>query len=236
MFQNFKVMTYFNKDEKMADVVLSKHFLIFVLERFNIPLGVQEKTIEEICKENDISLNLFLGIANLHINPNIAPEITLDEHAIYTIIDYLKNSHAYYTNEAIPSIAQQIKEISNTRKDTTYTLIERFFNDYKEDVSTHLLYEESIVYPYVTSLLNLKDGKKEYTINNYKNNHEDIESKLDDLKNLLIKHLPDQKDQEIRRKLLFKLFRFEKDLIIHTIIEEQILIPHIEAIENLLTR
>lgn len=220
----------------MATILLNNHYLIFVLERFGIPLGVKEKTIAEVCKENNIALNLFLGIAYLHTNPNIAPKISINDDAIYTIINYLKKSHTYYTDEAMPAITKLIKNISEIRKDSTYTLIERFFTNYKEDLSTHLLYEESIVYPYAISLLNLKNGKKEYTINNYKKNHADIESKLNDLKKLLIKHLPEQEDQQIRRNLLFKLFRFEKDLLIHTIIEEHILIPHIEAIENRLNK
>jgi len=229
-------MNYFNIEEKMADVVLNNHFLIFVLERFGIPLGTQEKSIAEVCDENNIAVKLFITIANLHINIDVLPTVVLNDIDAYTIIDYLKKSHEYYLTEAIPNISHQINLLSNTNKDSAHTLIERFFNEYKKDISNHLLYEESIVYPYITSLLNLKNGKKEYTINNYKKNHDDIESKLDDLKNLLIKHLPDQNNKKFRRKLLFELFRFERDLRIHSIIEEHILIPHIERIEKQLAK
>ena len=227
-----------NKNKKMADLVLEKHFLIFVLERFNISLGLQEKTIATVCNENNISIDLFFAIYNLHLNPQVSPTIVLQDEEIPSIINYLKKSHVYYTNEVIPNISAQIKALSDTNKDSTYTLIERFFNDYKKEIATHLLYEESIVYPYVISLLkaNVNDGKKEYTITNYKDNHIDIETKLDDLKNLLIKHLPDQRDQKFRRKLLSDLFRFEKDLRIHAIIEDQILIPKIEKIEQQLKK
>ena len=221
-----------NKDEKMANLVLDNHFLIFVLERFGIALGTQEKTVTQVCNENNISVELFLSIANLHINANIIPSITLNNTDIYAIISYLKKSHEYYSTEAIPNISNQIELLNDTNKDSAHTLILRFFNEYKKDISNHLLYEESIVYPYIVNLLNLKNGEKEYTISNYKHNHNDIESKLYDLKNLLIKHLPDKNNLKFRRKLLLELFRFEKDLIIHSIIEESILIPHIEKIEN----
>lgn len=229
-------MNYFNKEEKMADVVLNNHFLIFVIERFGIPLGFQDKSIAEVCIENNVNIDLFFTIYNLHINHKTLPTTILNDSDVITIINYLKKSHKYYSTEAIPNISHQIKLLSDNNKGSIYTLIERFFNEYRKEVSTHLLYEESIVYPYVISLLNVKNGEKEYTISNYKNCHEDIESKLDDLKNLLIKHLPDQKDQKFRRKLLFELFRFEKDLIIHAIIEESILIPHIERIEKQLKK
>ena len=72
----------------------------------------------------------------------------------------------------------------------------------------------------------------DYEIKDYKNHHQDIETKLLDLKNLLIKHLPEKNDQVFRRNLLFELFRFERDLRIHTIIEESILVTAIENLED----
>ena len=80
-------------------------------------------------------------------------------------------------------------------------------------------------------LVNQIQNNKEIDINNdysviqYKDHHDDIEEKLNDLKNLLIKYLPINQDQIVRRKLLFLLSELEFDLKIHSDIEELILIP-----------
>ncbi|MGC8803040.1 MAG: hypothetical protein ACP5PS_04610, partial [Bacteroidales bacterium] len=56
----------------------------------------------------------------------------------------------------------------------------------------------------------------EYSVEEYREHHDDIEEKLSDLKNLLIKYLPAREDQQARRRLLTHLFELESDLAIHS--------------------
>lgn len=219
-------------NEKISEMVLNNHFLLLVLERFGINLGLQEKTVEEICKEHNINTNVFLAICNLHTKPNEIPELILETEDIKVIVNYLKNTHEYYKTEILPKISEQIKSIAKTNKDLTFILVERFFEEYKQEVFKHLEYEETKVFPYAMDLISGNSKTKDYKIKDYKTHHQDIETKLLDLKNLLIKHLPEKNDQIFRRNLLFELFRFEKDLRIHTIIEENILVTVIENLEN----
>ena len=72
-----------------------------------------------------------------------------------------------------------------------------------------------------------------YSVTEYREHHNDIEEKLTDLNNLLIKYIPQQNDQQIRRQLLLSLFELEYDLNIHSRIEETILIPMVEKMEQL---
>ena len=106
-------------------------------------------------------------------------------------------------------------------------------------IINHLNYENDVVFPYIERTIDLfesNDSKNisDYSVLDYKDNHFDIEDKLADLKNLLIKYLPINNDQQIRRKLLFELFEFESDLNIHSTIEETVLIPIVEKMENVL--
>lgn len=219
-------------NEKIAEMVLNNHFLLLVLERFGINIGLQEKTVQDICSEHNINTNVFLAICNLHINPNEIPKLIPEIEDVKVIVNYLKNTHEYYKTEVLPKVTEQIKSITENNKDLTFILIERFFEEYKQEVLKHLEYEETKVFPYALDLISYNNITIDYKIKNYKNHHQDIETKLLDLKNLLIKHLPEKNDQVFRRNLLFELFRFEKDLRIHTIIEENILITAIENLEN----
>lgn len=221
-----------NKDIKMADALLQNHLLIIILERFGISFGLEEKTIEEICKQYDLNIDIFLLIANLHVSISSFKEIQLNNNDIYKVVSYLKKSHEYYSKEVLPDISKRIKLLRENNNDLPLILIERFFNEYINEVNKHLKHEEITVYPYVLSLLDRNSKPNKYSIAEYKKHHDDIETKLDDLKNLLIRHLTENNDHKFRRNILFDLFRFEKDLVIHTIIEEQILIPQIERIEN----
>ncbi len=219
-------------NEKIADIILNNHFILLVLERFGIKLGIKEKTIREICAEHGINVNVFSAICNLHIEPEKTIDLQLQIADIKVIVSYLENSHKYYKSEVLPKLTEQIHSIIKNDSAPPFILIERFFEEYKHEVMKHLEYEETKVYPYAIQLISGNGKKTNYKISKYKNHHDDIETKLLDLKHLLIKHIPVKNDQILRRDLLLELFRFEKDLRIHTIIEENILAPAIEKIEN----
>ena len=72
----------------------------------------------------------------------------------------------------------------------------------------------------------------EYSINDYYDEHDDIEEKLFDLKNILIKYLPQQKESDIINKLLINLFMLEQDINYHSRIEDKVLVPKVAAIEK----
>ena len=118
-------------------------------------------------------------------------------------------------------------------------MIGKFFDKYFKEVVEHLDYEDDVVFPYVLGLndqLALKspiNTTASYSVTEYREHHNDIEEKLTDLNNLLIKYIPQKNDQQIRRKLLLILFELEYDLKIHSLIEETILIPMVEKMEQL---
>ena len=215
---------------KMSDVILNNHFMILVLERFGIELGLHDKTIEAVCKENNISTEMFLTIANLHNDISYIPVSSLSCSDIEEIIQYLKNSHQYYSHEVFPEIIKNIHLMSEYNKKPEILMVEGFFNEYKKEVDQHFNYENKTAFPYILNLLKNND-RSYYSIKEYKEHHDDIEEKLDDLKRLLIQHLPQKDDRIIRRKILFALFNLEQDLIVHARIENEILIPLVEKME-----
>ena len=106
----------------------------------------------------------------------------------------------------------------------------------------HIDREETLVYPYVIKLSSsLKTASisdsvismiKEYSITLYEEEHDDVEEKLNDLKNIIIKYLPTVKDQKNRFLLLKELSALENDLADHARIEDLILLPKVEILEK----
>ena len=237
MHNNNKI--FIMPETKTSDIIINNPYLMLMLEHFEINMGFQEKSVEQICKENGITLELFLTIANLFngFNPIKISEYTSRD--IQNIITYLQNSHRYYVDEKYPQIQAYIKQIYNINHHSEILMIERFFKDYFIEVTEHLDYENQVVFPYVLNVDNKLSGKEcndnisEYSVTEYKEHHNDIEEKLTDLKNLLIKYLPQNGDQQLRRKLLFCLFELEYDLNIHSQIEDSVLTPMVEKMEQL---
>ncbi|NWJ53129.1 MAG: hypothetical protein HXX14_19940 [Bacteroidetes bacterium] len=229
-------------DLKVSDVIMENYYIILMLEHFGIPLNVQEKKIDEVCRENNINVEVFLTFANLFNGIKYIPAIEFSYEDLQSIIGYLKNCHHYYIEEKYPKIRRYIKHIHELNKLPETKLIETFFNEYINEVTAHLDYENDVVFPYITNLFNQSkhllpvSDVSLYSVTEYKDHHSDIEEKLTDIKNLLIKYLPQHNEQNIRRKLLFSLFELEYDLNIHSQIEDNILVPLVEKVEQQLKK
>ncbi|MCF8406203.1 MAG: hypothetical protein K9H58_19835, partial [Bacteroidales bacterium] len=73
-----------------------------------------------------------------------------------------------------------------------------------------------------------------YSINVFAGEHDNVEEKLYDLKNIIIKYLPPSKDKALRNRILMELFRLEKDLNAHAELEDKVLIPKVAKMEELI--
>ena len=224
---------------KVSDIIISNPYLILVLEHLEINMEVREKTIGQVCSENNISTDLFLVIANLFSGFKPPPVTEYSHNDILTIIKYLKSCHQYYLEDKFPEIHKYIEVINRTNDHSEISMIRKFFDKYFKEVVEHLDYENDVVFPYVLGLNDmLMSGsqsvqKSSYSVTEYREHHNDIEEKLNDLNNLLIKYIPQKNDRQPRRKLILCLFELEYDLKIHSLIEETVLIPMVETMEQL---
>jgi regulator of cell morphogenesis and NO signaling len=225
-------------EAKMAELISENPDLMLMLEHFGIALLVHDKTVRQLCKEHNISEELFLSFANLFNGFQPSATITYSFTDLKTIILFLRNTHQYYLEEKYPQIRSYIAQMFELNDQSAMLMVEKFFDQYFAEVKEHLQYEDQIVFTYVNDLFDCFEKKQatclpgNYSVSNYQEHHDDIEDKLEDLKNLLLKHLPLDNDQQIRRKLLFSLFELEYDLNIHTRIEDEILIPLVEKMER----
>jgi regulator of cell morphogenesis and NO signaling len=237
----------FSESTKMADLIHFNYLLLPVLNRFDIQLGFGDRTIGEVCSIQQVNVIFFLEIINSFHNSEYFPETNLQSFPLELIIRYIKKSHSYYLDYKIPQIENLISQLSLLADKSTknaFNLIEKFFKDYKEELIEHIQHEEKNIYPYVLAINDallsdqmddsLEKRIKNYSINKYAKEHTNIEDKLYDLKNLIIKYLPPFKDYTLSNTLLVELFRLERDLYDHSRIEDKVLIPKVQKIEHAL--
>ncbi|NLL29312.1 MAG: hypothetical protein GX259_11025 [Bacteroidales bacterium] len=226
--------SYITKDKKMLDLINENYSLLLCLQHFDIDFSVGNSTVEELCIENKINPNTFIVIANLY-NEFFPSEDDINKiKDIKPVLSFLKNSHSLYIEDKYPDLKYYLGKLKDEHSSKDFQMIEKFFNDYFEEVLEHLRYEDEVAFPYFYSLMDKKNvaAKKSFSAKEYRNHHTDIETKLADLKNLFLKHIKIKSDLNIKRKFLYALFRLEFDLKIHSIIEEKVLIPLIERIES----
>jgi regulator of cell morphogenesis and NO signaling len=231
-------------DTRMADVIHLDYNLIPIISRFGIEYGFGNKTVAEVCHGRNINTLFFLEIINSYHNPSYFPQKKLQSFDVRLIVDYLSQTHTYYLNDKVPEIQAYIdrmkRDVSRDQANNILYLND-FFREYREELVRHLKKEDKEVFPYVRSLADALESRtvpdplleqiRLAPIVEYERNHDDIEIKLGDLKNLIIKYLPPM-CMETCQKLLIELFRLEADLENHARIEDKVLVPKVRIIET----
>ena len=234
------------KDIKMADVIHMNYHTLSVLNRFGIVLGFGDKTIEEVCKQKNVDLDFFLEILNAFVNKDYFPKKHLQTFSVALITEYLQKTHQYYHQVKVPEIESLITKMVDscyTQKENI-VLLKKFFNDYKQELLNHTQREEAIVYPYTLAIekafnkkdldATIVDLMETNSIKILKTENDDIEEKLYDLKNIIIKYLPQPKDVRLCNKLIHELSILEQDINDHSRIENKVLVPKIREMEKII--
>lgn len=230
--------TFVRPESKMADLIAENPYLLLLMEHLEMEYPLRDKTVHGLCSEYRVGEDLFTALANLYNGFHLSADLSFSSEDILTVIRLLHNTHHYYKEEKYPEIRSLISGLGTLHEGEEIGLIERFFNEYFLEVMEHLDYEDEVAFPYFTSLIlsdkasSMSREKAGFSVQEYREHHTDIESKLADLKHLLLKHVSLNGAPFQRRKLLFALFELEFDLIIHSLIEEVLLIPQIHALER----
>ncbi len=229
----------------MAEVIHLDYHLLPIISRFGIRLGFGEKTIDQICQEYGLEVGFVLMILNSYHDRDYFPRKHLQGFPVKLIIDYLRKSHEYYLSIKIPLIQKLLKQLwakTDGLEEESMQLIDRFFTEYRHELTTHIQREEDKVYPYIFTVEEaFKNGKstaelvaliRSYSIDDYENEHDNVEDKLYDLQNIIIKYLPPPLDMNLCHTILMEMFRLESDLYDHARIEDMVLVPKVRFMEK----
>ena len=219
---------------KMSELLSDNYSMLLLLFRFNISLGVGEKSIKDICQENNVDLHTFLSIVNFILHPETPALGTLHELYIPDVIKYLSNSHSYFLDFRLPTIRAKLFSAILAAPEDVRIAIQRFFDEYVEEVRKHMQYENKIVFPYVEGLLKGESDPK-YSISIFKKKHDQIEMKIMELKNILIKYYPARNDYQLN-SVLYDLFSCESELADHNHVEDFLFVPAVELVEESMLR
>lgn len=232
----------FTSETLLADVILTNYRLIPIISRFNIQFGFGNKNVKQICEYYKIDSKFFLEIINYYHNPQYFPISELQNFSSETIVKFLLDTHRYFRNVRLPKVQSYIddmlKELSEVSQ-FNVKLLSDFYKNYKSELEKHLHKEEEHVFPYAIALeqaeLNCVYNDNlvnSVPIEQYKNNHAEMEVTLSDLKNLIIRHLSPVMCYDLCQSLLLELFRLEEELEYHSLIEEKVLMPKLKILET----
>lgn len=230
-------MTQIHEGMVAGDVIIQHPSAVNVFERLGIPLGMGNATLVDVCAAQQIRPALLLSLLHVTLDHAVDAHEQLIASDIPMLVNFLIHSHDYFSQEATPAILNLFGVLRNATSDDSSNLLEGFFSNYKRGVERHFAYERDVAFPYMIQLAETsrtpgRDVQLEYSVKEYKQQHNDIEDALLDLKSLLVKFLPLTDGYQLRRKIFLEVASLGEDLNIHTCIEDKILIPLVEREEQ----
>ena len=179
-----------NKDTKLHDVVISEPSITAVLSRFDINLGIGDKTVRQMCDERGIEATFFIAILNTYISDDYAP---VDAFRLNgeSVNRYLKRTIEYYDKFLIPNIEQHFNLLIHRSSgiNSNLELMRNFFFEIKEELALLINSDVAVFKPIDT-----------------------IEDKLNDLVSMFVIHLTGSYNINLCQAVLFAIIGLRKDI------------------------
>ena len=212
--------------DRLRDLIDDNSDLMMVAARFGIPLGFGDKTVKEVCDEAGVDLRTFLAVCNLIDRRPYSVEVSLT-----SLMSYLRSAHSYFLEFLLPSIRRKLLlAVSSLPIDDVLMQLLKFFDDYCAEVRRHMEHENDSIFSYVDRLLegNVSD---EFRISDYSVGHTSMTEKLDELKDIFIRHYH-VKSNLLLVSALNDIIDCNSDLCSHCEIEDRMFLPAVSRLER----
>lgn len=227
--------SYYSEKSKMCDLICDEPSLLQMMCRFGIPLGVGERTVGDVCAAHGVDAPTFIAVANFIKFGSEAASEYAQKVSVPSLIAYLKQAHSYFLDFQLPAIRRKLLEAivdtNKTEMSEVAYLILKFYDEYMAEVRRHTEHENSIVFDYVEELLAGR-RRADFDIERFASSHGAIDTKLQELKNIIIKYYKPGESAELLNIVLYDIFICERDLRKHCQLEDLLFVPVVRELEE----
>lgn len=218
--------------DKMSDLICDNYSLLMTMSRFGLSLGFGDKSVKDVCQAQGVDCHTFLAVANFISEEQYSYGEEEQSFSIPSLMDYLQRAHTYFLDFNLPAIRRKLIEaIDCSGSDDVAYLILKFFDEYALEVRRHMEYESETVFKYVKELLS-GHLSGTYNIHTFASKHNQIDTKLKELKNIIIKYYPEKENNNLLNAVLFDIFNCEQDLASHCQVEDYLFVPAVMQMER----
>ena len=203
----------------------------------------RELSLKELEREGIDTAFVFALKKVFENEKSFSPEM-FSVFSLDIIIDYIRRTHQFYLHKKLLEIEQSIHLLLQDYNDQHPLLyiLQNFYSQYKTDLGEHIKAEENCLLPYILFLRDSEENgftqqdlfirTRTYSLNSFLEAHSDPDEELQRVRLSILRYQPPQTNQTPYRILLSQLAVFEKDLSVHALIEEKVLIPRALNIEK----
>ncbi len=231
--------------KKISELVGENYVYASVLHHFGIQFyDYSEQTLRQVCQEKSISMNALINGLESAIEKDDTEELALAGYPAELVIEYLKHVHYLFIKRKLPYIASLVSDLPNIpgKFEGIIKDLKFVFPLFVEDFIHHIHEEEDNLFDYVILLKNVISHSynpsqvyyemEKYSIQQHAINHDIHDDEMKGIRNITNDYSLD-KNTPLHIKVVYaELESFEKNLITHVRIEDEIFFPKALMLER----
>lgn len=224
-------MALVTPDTKLCEVIVDEPSVVPVINRFDIVLGVGDRTIKSICKEKGIDTSFFITILNAFINESFFLENVTGAFNAGDVVDYLRKTNNSYLRNQLPNIERHFAAlISRSDSNNNLPLLFNFYREVKTEIERRIDSDNQ----WFDAIISTEQSNSEVSVagNAVQAESDSIEDKLSDLINMFVIHLRGDYDRNLCHAVLFAVISLEKDICQNNRIRNRVLRPLVDALNS----
>lgn len=224
-------MALVTPDTKLCEVIVDEPSVVPVINRFDIVLGVGDRTIKSICKEKGIDTSFFITILNAFIHESFFLENVTGAFNAGDVVDYLRKTNNSYLRNQLPNIERHFAAlISRSDSNNNLPLLFNFYREGKTEIERRIDSDNQ----WFDAIISAEQSDSEVSIagNAVQAESDSIEDKLSDLINMFVIHLRGDYDRNLCHAVLFAVISLEKDIRQNNRIRNRVLRPLVDALNS----
>ncbi len=224
-------MALVTPDTKLCEVIVDEPSVVPVINRFDIVLGVGDRTIKSICKEKGIDTSFFITILNAFIHESFFLENVTGAFNAGDVVDYLRKTNNSYLRNQLPNIERHFAAlISRSDSNNNLPLLFNFYREVKTEIERRIDSDNQ----WFDAIISAEQLNSEVSVagNAVQAESDSIEDKLSDLINMFVIHLRGDYDRNLCHAVLFAVISLEKDICQNNRIRNRVLRPLVDALNS----
>ena len=224
-------MALVTPDTKLCEVIVDEPSVVPVINRFDIVLGVGDRTIKSICKEKGIDTSFFITILNAFIHESFFLENVTGAFNAGDVVDYLRKTNNSYLRNQLPNIERHFAAlISRSDSNNNLPLLFNFYREVKTEIERRIDSDNQ----WFDAIISAEQSNSEVSIagNAVQAESDSIEDKLSVLINMFVIHLRGDYDRNLCHAVLFAVISLEKDICQNNRIRNRVLRPLVDALNS----
>lgn len=224
-------MALVTPETKLCEVIVDEPSVVPVINRFDIVLGVGDRTIKSICKEKGIDTSFFITILNAFIHESFFLENVTGAFNAGDVVDYLRKTNNSYLRNQLPNIERHFAAlISRSDSNNNLPLLFNFYREVKTEIERRIDSDNQ----WFDAIISAEQSNSEVSVagNAVQAESDSIEDKLSDLINMFVIHLRGDYDRNLCHAVLFAVISLEKDICQNNRIRNRVLRPLVDALNS----